>query len=54
MKIRANIGNKLRVFYVVIGLALIAGSFAIELEGWERLIGPVLGGVSIVTGALGW
>lgn len=54
MKIVPNIGQPMRVGYVVIGLVLIVAPFAMALQGWERVILPVLGGVSIGTGAVGW
>ncbi len=54
MKIVQNIGKPMRIGYAVIGFALIVTPFALALHGWERVILPVLGGVSIVTGAIGW
>ncbi len=54
MKIRPNLGKTARIIYISIGVVLIAGSFALALEGWERLILPVVGGGSIATGACGW
>ena len=40
--------------YISIGVVLVAGSFAMGWEGWERLILPVVGVGSIATGACGW
>ncbi len=54
MKIRPNLGKTARIIYISIGVVLVAGSFAMALEGWERLILPVVGGGSIATGACGW
>ena len=54
MKIARNIGKPMRIGYVVIGLALLVIPFAMGMEGWIRIVFPVLGGVSTVTGALGW
>ena len=54
MKIRPNLGKTLRIIYISIGVVLVAGSFVIGMEGWERLIVPVVGGGSIATGAFGW
>ena len=54
MKIARNIGKPIRIVYVVIGLALLVIPFAMGMEGWIRIVFPVLGGVLTVTGALGW
>ncbi|MCH7993782.1 MAG: DUF2892 domain-containing protein [Planctomycetes bacterium] len=54
MKIRPNLGKTARIIYISVGVVLVAGSFAMALEGWERLILPVVGGGSIATGACGW
>ena len=54
MKFRPNLGKTARIIYISIGVVLIAGSFAMGFEGWERLILPVVGGGSILTGACGW
>ncbi len=54
MKIRPNLGKTARIIYISIGVVLVAGSFAWGLEGWERVILPVVGGGSILTGACGW
>ena len=54
MSVRPNLGKTVRIIYIAIGVVLVAGSFALALEGWERLILPVVGGGSIATGACGW
>ena len=54
MKLTPNLSNRLRVLYVFVGLVMIAGAFAVGLEGWWRLIVPVFGGMLLVTGATGW
>ncbi|MCH8146980.1 MAG: DUF2892 domain-containing protein [Planctomycetes bacterium] len=54
MKIRRNLGKTARIIYISIGVVLVAGSFVMAFEGWERFILPVVGGGSIVTGACGW
>ena len=54
MKIVRNIGKPMRIGYTFNGVALIITPFAMALRGWKRVILPVLGGVSIVTGAIGW
>ncbi len=54
MKIRPNLGKTARIIYISIGVVLVAGSFAMAFEGWERLILPVVGCGSIATGACGW
>ena len=54
MKITPNLGKTARIIYIAIGVVLIAGTFAMGLEGWERLILPVVGGGSIFAGACGW
>ena len=54
MKFSPNLGHRFRILYVVIGVVLVAATFAIGLEGWQRVILPILGGMAIVTGATGW
>ena len=54
MKIRPNLSKTARIVYISIGVVLVAASFAMALEGWERWILPVVGGGSIATGAFGW
>ena len=53
MKITPNLGNKTRVLYVLIGLALTVGPFMIGLDGWLRVAVPILGLASIAGGASG-
>ena len=54
MKIRPNLGKTARIIYISIGVVLVAGSFAMGFEGWERLILPVVGCGVIASGACGW
>ncbi len=54
MKITPNLGPTFRIVYAVLGLVLIAASFVLPLETWARVALPVLGGISILTGATGW
>ncbi|MCH8241973.1 MAG: DUF2892 domain-containing protein [Planctomycetes bacterium] len=54
MKIRPNLGKTVRIIYISIGVVLVAGSFVMAFEGWERFILPVVGGGLIVTGGCGW
>lgn len=54
MNIRPNLGKTARIIYIAIGVVLVAGSFVMALEGWERLVPPIIGGGAIATGACGW
>ena len=54
MKFQPNLSNALRVVYVVIGAALIAGPFLITVGTWERVILPILGLMAVASGATGW
>ena len=53
MKMTQNLGNKTRVVYILIGLALVAGPFIAGLDGWLRVAVPFLGLASIAGGASG-
>ncbi len=53
MKITPNLSNKVRVLYVLIGLALAVGPFMAGLDGWLRVAVPILGVASIAGGASG-
>ncbi len=52
--ITPNLGMKARVLYVVVGLAVIGGSFALGLEGWNRVVVPIVGVLVVATGKTGW
>ena len=54
MKIAANLSNMTRVFYVIIGAAIAAVPFAFDMEGWVRVVMPILGMGSIAEGLVGW
>ncbi len=54
MKIAANLSNMIRVFYVIVGLAIAAVPFAFDMEGWVRVVMPILGVGSIAEGVAGW
>ncbi len=54
MKIAVNLSNTSRVFYVIVGVAISAAPFAFGMEGWIRVLLPILGVVSIAEGATGW
>ncbi len=54
MKIAVNLSNTSRVFYVIVGVAIAAVPFAFYMEGWMRVLMPILGVVSIAGGATGW
>ncbi len=54
MKIEPNVGNAYRILCVVVGVVLIAVPFALSLAGWIKVVVPVLGVLSIATGATGW
>ncbi len=54
MRIEPNINMPMRAVYIVGGLVLITIPFLTSLEGWVRFVVPILGGVSIVEGLVGW
>ncbi len=54
MKFTPNLGKKMRVLNLVVGLALIVGFFVLGFEGWLRWSLLVLGLASGVTGVTGW
>jgi hypothetical protein len=54
MKITPNLGWGPRIFYVVSGVALIVGPFALALGALWRWILPIVGVVAIVEGLVGW
>ena len=41
-----NLKPAARVLYVVAGIALVVVPFAVGMEGWARVVAPLLGGVS--------
>lgn len=53
MKLKPDLGNKMRVLYVSFGLALVVGTFALGLNGWLRVVVPLVGLASIFGGATG-
>ncbi len=53
MKFTPNLGKKMRVLYVVFGLALVAGFFVLGFEGWLRWSLLVVGVASGAAGATG-
>ncbi len=54
MKLKPNLSNAYRILFGLVGLVLIGIPFAFSLEGWIRVLLPVLGALSIATGATGW
>jgi hypothetical protein len=54
MKLLPNLSRTWRVIYAIVGLALILAPFVFTLPGWERIVLPILGLMSIFTGATGW
>lgn len=54
MKFTPNLGKKMRVLNVVVGLALIVGFFVLGFEGWLRWSLLGLGLASGATGFTGW
>ncbi len=53
MSLKPNMGKAQRIAYVILGLAMMAAPFAIELKGWMRAVVPMLGLVTLVAGAVG-
>ena len=54
MKIVPNIGTPMRIGYVAAGAALIAAPFVVGMEGWVRVVVPMLGALAVVEGLAGW
>lgn len=54
MKFERNLGTAMRVLYVLVGLLLIVISIIGPMHGTLALIVGILGGVSIVEGAIGY
>ena len=54
MKIAVNLSNTRRVFYVIAGVAIAAVPFVFDMEGWIRVVMPILGVGTIAEGATGW
>ena len=54
MKFTVNVSKPVRLLYIVAGLALVAVPFAFDLEGWVRVVVPILGAGTIAEGAVGW
>ena len=54
MKLLPNLSRTWRVIYAIVGLALILAPVVYTFSGWERVALPVLGVLSLVTGATGW
>lgn len=53
MAIQKNMGPKFRIFYLILGAALVASPFVTPIEGWLRIVLPVMGGMAIVAGGVG-
>ena len=49
-----NLRPALRVLWCVAGLALIAVPFVTPIGGWMRVALPVLGLLTVASGATGW
>jgi hypothetical protein len=54
MKITPNLNNTWRVTYLVIGLALAVSPLVLSLSKVESIMLPILGAVSLLTGATGF
>ncbi len=54
MKIAVNLNNTRRVFYVIAGVAIAAVPFVFDMEGWVRVVMPILGVGTVAEGASGW
>jgi hypothetical protein len=54
MKVEPNLSTVWRVAFVVVGAALMVGPFLVSLGGWKWVVLPLLGVLSIATGATGW
>ena len=54
MKITPNLGTTWRVFYIVLGLAFVASPLVWDSSKWESVLFPVLGGLTVIQGAVGY
>jgi len=54
MKPQVNMRAGHRIFYVVVGIALLLWPFVADTQGLGRLAAPLLGIVSLISGASGW
>ena len=54
MKIAVNLSNTSRVLYVIAGVVIVAVPFAFDMEGWVRMVMPVLGVGTVAEGIVGW
>ncbi len=54
MKIAVNLNNTSRVLYVIAGVAIAAVPFVFDMEGWVRVVMPILGVGTVGAGASGW
>lgn len=54
MKRVKNMNGVHRVFYVLVGITLLAWPFVTGSQGWGRLGFLLLGVVSLISGGSGW
>ena len=54
MKITPNISVPTRIAYVLVGAVLVAAPFVMGFGDWERIASPIVGGVTLLSGASGW
>jgi hypothetical protein len=54
MRVAMNLSSTSRVLYVIAGVVIAAVPFVFDMEGWVRVVMPILGVFAIVGGATGW
>ena len=54
MKIAPNIGKSMRMGYAAVGTVLMVAPFATGMDGWQRVLLPILGAGVVLTGGVGW
>ena len=54
MRVAANLSNTSRVLYVIVGVVIASVPFVFDMEGWVRVVMPILGVGAIAEGLAGW
>lgn len=54
MKFEPNMSKGYRVYCIVVGVALCAIPFLLTVPTWVEVAVPILGILSLATGAIGW
>ncbi len=54
MPAQPNLTGLIRLLYIVVGLLLIAWGFFWTQRGWWHYLAPVLGGIVLIEGLIGY